>query len=192
MKGEVKRLEKFGAFIDVGGLDGLAHVSQLSWKRVKHPSEVVTIGDQVDVEILEVNKEKNRLSLKVLNVQENPWDNINGFHSVNDVVEGTVVRVADFGAFVQLTSGVEGLVHVSEISNEHIKHPKDALEVGQKIEVRILDIKPADQRMSLSIKAVNDEGAAVQEAVEEFSNEGDASATLGDVLSDKLKDFFKE
>ena len=192
MKGEVKRLEKFGAFIDIGGLDGLAHVSQLSWKRVKHPSEVVSIGDQVDVEILEVNKEKNRLSLKVLNVQENPWDNIGSFHNVNDVAEGTVVRVAEFGAFVQLASGVEGLVHVSEISNEHIKHPKDALEVGQNVEVRILDIKPGDQRMSLSIKAVNDESAAVEEAVEEFSQEGDASATLGDVLADKLKDFFKE
>lgn len=192
MKGEVKRLESFGAFIDIGGLDGLAHVSQLSWKRVKHPSEVVSIGDQVDVEILEVNKEKNRLSLKVLNVQENPWDNISAFHNINDVAEGTVVRVADFGAFVQLESGVEGLVHVSEISNEHIKHPKDALQAGQKVEVRILDIKPSDQRMSLSIKAVNDEEAAAEEALEEFTQEGDASATLGDVLSDKLKDFFKE
>ncbi len=191
MKGEVRRLEKFGAFIDIGGLDGLAHISQLSWKRVKHPSEVVSIGDQVDVEILDVDKEKNRLSLKVLNVQDNPWDDINAFHNVNDVVEGTVVRVAEFGAFVQLSSGVEGLVHVSEISNEHIKHPKDALQVGQVVEVRVLDIKPADQRMSLSIKAVNDESAAVEEAVEEFSQDGDASATLGDVLSDKLKDFFK-
>ena len=192
MKGEVKRLEKFGAFIDIGGLDGLAHVSQLSWKRVKHPSEVVSIGDQVDVEILEVNKEKNRLSLKVLNVQDNPWENITSFHNVNDVVKGTVVRVADFGAFVQLTSGVEGLVHVSEISNEHIKHPKDVLKEGQEIDVRVLDIRPQDQRMSLSIKAVNDETAAVEEAVEEFSNAGDASATLGDVLADKLKNFFKE
>ena len=192
MKGEVKRLEKFGAFIDIGGLDGLAHVSQLSWKRVKHPSEVVSIGDQVDVEILEMNKEKNRISLKVLNVQDNPWDNISAFHNVNDVVAGTVVRVADFGAFVQLESGVEGLVHISEISEEHIKHPKDVLQAGQAVEVRILDIKPSDNRMSLSIKAVNDEAAAVQEAVEEFSNEGDASATLGDVLADKFKDFFKE
>lgn len=192
MKGEVKRLEKFGAFIDIGGLDGLAHVSQLSWKRVKHPSEVVSIGDQVDVEILSVDKEKNRLSLKVLNVQDNPWDNISAYHNVNDVVEGTVVRVADFGAFVALESGVEGLVHVSEISNEHIKHPKDALQAGQKVEVRILDIKPADQRMSLSIKAVNDDSAAVEQAVEEFAQEGDATATLGDVLSDKLKDFFKD
>lgn len=192
MKGEVKRLEKFGAFIDIGGLDGLAHISQLSWKRVKHPSEVVSIGDQVDVEILSVDKEKNRLSLKVLNVQDNPWDNINAHHNVNDVVEGTVVRVADFGAFVALESGVEGLVHVSEISNEHIKHPKDALQAGQKVEVRILDIKPGDQRMSLSIKAVDDDSAAVEQAVEEFAQEGDATATLGDVLSDKLKDFFKE
>lgn len=192
MKGEVKRLEKFGAFIDIGGLDGLAHVSQLSWKRVKHPSEVVSIGDQVDVEILSVDKEKNRLSLKVLNVQDNPWDNINAYHNVNDVVEGTVVRVADFGAFVALESGVEGLVHVSEISNEHIKHPKDALQAGQKVEVRILDIKPGDQRMSLSIKAVDDDSAAVEQAVEEFAQDGDATATLGDVLSDKLKDFFKE
>lgn len=192
MKGEVKRMEKFGAFIDIGGLDGLAHVSQLSWKRVKHPSEVVNIGDQVDVEILEVDKEKNRLSLKVLNVQDNPWEDIDTHHHVNDVAEGTVVRVADFGAFVQLASGVEGLVHVSEISNEHIKHPKDVLQVGQTVEVRILDIKSNDQRMSLSIKAVNDEEAAAEEAVEEFSQEGDASATLGDLLSDKLKDFFKE
>lgn len=192
LKGEVKRLEKFGAFIDIGGLDGLAHVSQLSWKRVKHPSEVVSIGDVVDVEVLEANKEKNRISLKVHGVQDNPWDNIDAYHNVNDVVKGTVVRVADFGAFVQLESGVEGLVHISEISNEHIKHPKDALEAGQEVEVRILGIKPSEQRMSLSIKAVDDESAEIQEALEEFTQEGDASATLGDVFADKLKDLFKE
>lgn len=192
MKGQVKRLEKFGAFIDIGGLDGLAHISQLSWKRVKHPSEVVSIGDVVDVEILEANKDKNRISLKVHGVQENPWDNISNFHSVNDVVKGTVVRVADFGAFVQLESGVEGLVHVSEISNEHIKHPKDVLQAGQEVEVRILGIKPSEERMSLSIKAVDDESAEIEEAIEEFAQEGDASATLADVLADKLKDFFKE
>lgn len=192
IKGEVKRLEKFGAFIDVGGIDGLAHVSALSWRRVKHPEEVVSIGDEVEVEVLDVQKDKNRLSLKVLNAQENPWDDISKHHKANDVTKGKVVRLTDFGAFIQLDSGIEGLVHVSEISSDHVKHPKDVLEAGQEVDVRILGIKPSEHRMSLSIKAVKGEQTASQEVVESFSNEGDASVTLGDMFADKLNDFFKK
>ncbi len=189
--GVVRRLEKFGAFIDIGGLDGLAHISALSWKRVKHPSEVVSIGDEVEVEILSIDREKNRVSLKVHNVSENPWNDIYAHHNVNDVVKGKVVRLTDFGAFVELTSGIEGLVHVSEISENRINRAADVLEQNQEVEVKILGIQPEDQRLKLSIKAVNAEDETVED-IEEYIDQGDVSASLGDLFGDKLKDLMGE
>ncbi len=191
LDGEVKRLESFGAFIDIGGLDGLAHVSALSWQRVKHPSEVVSVGDKVEVEVLDVDKKKQRLSLKVLNAQENPWNQVEDKYNVDDVINGTVVRLTDFGAFIKLDSGIEGLVHISEICNSHINHPKDELEVGQEVKVRIMAIKPSEQRMSLSIKAVDGEAKVTDETIQSFANEGDASVTLGDKFGDVLSGLFK-
>ncbi len=190
LKGEVKKLENFGAFIDIGGIDGLAHISALSWRRVKHPSEILSVGDVVDTEILELQKDKDRIGLKVLNAQQNPWNNISSSHKVGSVVSGEVVRLTDFGAFIQLDSGIEGLVHISQISDDHIKHPKDVLEKGQKVDVKILNINTAEQKISLSIKEAKDD-KIVEQNVEEFSNQGNASVTLGDIFGDKLSDFFK-
>ncbi len=191
LDGEVKRLESFGAFIDIGGLDGLAHVSALSWQRVKHPSEVVSVGDKVEVEILGIDKKQERLSLKVLNAQENPWNSIANKYAVNDIVVGEVVRLTNFGAFVKLDSGIEGLVHISEISDSHINNPKDVLEVGDEVKVRIMNIKPSEHRISLSIKAVETDAKMSDEIIESLSNEGDASVTLGDKFGDVLSGLFK-
>jgi small subunit ribosomal protein S1 len=184
-KGVVSRIAKFGAFVDLGGIDGLVHISQLSWGRVNDPSEVVTVGDEVEVYILDVDRQNSKISLGLRNVSENPWKNIYGLFKVESIVEGTVTRTTDFGAFVEIGHGVEGLVHISQISNEHIARPSSVLSSGDKVMVKILEIKEAEQRISLSIKEAQDSGDG---GLEEF-NDVDHGTTIGDVLKDKLKNF---
>lgn len=138
--GTVTRLAKFGAFVDLGGVDGLIHNQDLSWKRVINPSEVVKVGDKVEVYVIDFDKEKGRISLGLKEVSENPWNNVSDKFKVNDIVEGTVVRLTDFGAFIEISEGIEGLVHISEISEERITKPSSVLSVGQKVKVKILSI----------------------------------------------------
>ena len=184
-KGVISRLAKFGAFVDLGGIDGLVHISQLSWNRVNDPSEVVSVGDEVEVYILEVDIQSGKISLGLRKVSESPWRNINSLFKVQSIVEGTVTRTMDFGAFVEIGHGVEGLVHISQISDEHIARPSSVLSSGDKVMVKILEIKEADQRISLSIKEAQDSGEG---SLEEF-NGIDHGTTIGDVLKDKLKNF---
>lgn len=178
--GKVERLTDFGAFIDIGGLDGLVHISDLSWVRIKHPSEVINIGDDVKVEILDFNKEKNRISLGLKQTLPQPWGLFMKNRKIGDIVFGEIVNVLDFGAFIRLEEGVDGLVHVSQISNEHISKPSDVLKVGEKVKVKIIDIKEDDERISLSMKAIDkdEEGN-----IKEIENE-DIDVTIGDVLKD--------
>lgn len=184
-KGEVTRLADFGAFVDIGGADGLVHISELSWKRIKHPSEVVKVGDLVEVTVLNVDKESKKISLRLNDVQDNPWDNISEYHQVNDVSKGVVKKLATFGAFVELESGVEGLLHISEISDEHISKPADVLSIGQEIEVMIVGIDEAKKNISLSMKALSgEEGIDVSEYLEE---EESHDTTIGSLFKDKLK-----
>ena len=150
--GVVRRLAKFGAFVDIGGVDGLIHISDLSWKRVNDPSEVVSVGDSVEVYVLDFNKEKNRISLDLRDVSKNPWLSVEEKFKIGDTLEGTVVNLLDFGAFVQIESGVEGLVHISQISDEHISKPSAVLNIGDKVKVKILEINKKDHKMSLSIE----------------------------------------
>ena len=150
--GVVTRLAKFGAFVDLGGIDGLIHVSDLSWKRVLDPSEVVSVGDEVEVYVLDFDKAKGRISLGLKDVEGNPWNNISSKYHTNDIVEGTVVKLMEFGAFVQLQAGIEGLVHLSEISEERIAKVSDVLKVGDTVKVKIGEINEKDKRISLSIK----------------------------------------
>ena len=184
-KGVVTRLAKFGAFVDLGGIDGLIHVSDLSWKRVLDPSEVVSVGDEVEVFVLDFDKAKGRISLGLKDVEGNPWNNISSKYHTNDIVEGTVVKLMEFGAFVQLESGVEGLVHLSEISEERIAKDSDVLKVGDTVKVKIGEINEKDKRISLSIKE------AANKVYEDFSqyNEEEQGVTLGDLWKDKFKDF---
>lgn len=150
--GKVARLTDFGAFIDLGGVDGLLHVSDISWKRLKHPSDALTVGDEIEVKILRANRETNRISLGRKQLLDKPFDEFVKNNEVGDIVPGTVVNMLDFGAFVRMKEGVEGLVHVSQISHERVEKPSDELNIGQEIEVKILDINQEAQRIGLSIK----------------------------------------
>ena len=184
-KGVVSRLAKFGAFVDLGGVDGLVHVSDLSWKRVTDPSEVVSVGDEVEVYVLDFDKEKGRISLGLKEAKGNPWNNITSLFHTNDIVEGKVVRLMDFGAFVQLSSGIEGLVHLSEISEDRIAKVSDVLTVGDVVKVKIGEINEKDKRISLSIKEAADKSYG---DLSEY-NGSEQGMTLGDLLKDKFKDF---
>lgn len=163
--GEVKRLTNFGAFVDVGGADGLIHISELSWGRVSHPSEVVKVGDQVEVLVLSANKEDGKISLSLKQAKENPWNLVEQNYNVGDVVDGKVVNMTDFGAFVEIEPGVEGLVHISQISKERIEKPSDVLEEGKAYPVKIIEMSLEEKRIKLSIKDALEDDAA--ETVEE-------------------------
>lgn len=152
IKGTVARLTDFGAFIDLGGLDGLAHISDLSWARIKHPSDVVTEGQEIEVKVLDFDKEKNRISLGYKQTLPKPWDVFMENNKVGDIVEGEVVNVLDFGGFVRLSEDVDGLVHVSQISDAHVEKPSDELKKGDKVDVKIMEIDDENKKISLSIK----------------------------------------
>jgi len=184
-KGVVTRLAKFGAFVDLGGIDGLIHVSQLSWKRVQEPSEVVSVGQEVEVKVLDFDKEKGRISLGLKDEAGNPWNNIVNNYKAGSIVEGTIVKLMDFGAFVQLESGVEGLVHLSEISEERIAKVSDVLKVGEVVKVKIGEINEKDRRISLSIR----EAARGNEDFSQYKQEEQGGVTLGDILGDKFKNY---
>jgi small subunit ribosomal protein S1 len=182
--GVVTRLARFGAFVDLGGMDGLIHNNDLSWKRVVNPADIVSVGDTVEVYILDFDKDNNRISLGLKDVAQNPWNVVKNNFAVGSVVDGKVVRVVDFGAFVELQPGVEGLVHISEISEERIAKPSDVLKAGDNVKVKILDIDTAKSKMSLSIKE------AMAKPQEDYSqyNSSDEGSTLGDLFKDKFKD----
>lgn len=182
--GSVTRLADFGAFVDIGGADGLVHNSELSWKRIKHPSDVVNVGDRVEVTVLTVDKVTKRIGLRLNDVQDNPWMDITSYYNIDDVVSGTVVRLATFGAFVELESGIDGLVHISEISEERIGKPADVLSLGQEVEVMIIGIDEEKQKMSLSMKALNEEEDV---DVDEYLDEAPEETTIGSLFADKLK-----
>jgi small subunit ribosomal protein S1 len=156
IEGEVRRLTDFGAFVDVDGVDGLLHVSEISWGRVNRPSDVLRVGDKIKAIIIDIDKENKKLSLSMKSLIENPWNNVEEKYPSGNVVLGKVVRFADFGAFVELEPGVDGLVHVSEISHQRVNKPADALNIGQPVKAKILDVNKDEKKIGLSIKAVDD------------------------------------
>ncbi len=178
ISGEVKRITDFGAFVDIGGIDGLVHISDLSWGRVKHPSEVVTIGDVVKVVVLDFDKDKGKVSLGLKQTQKQPWDDVELKYPIGSIVEGKVVRLVDFGAFVELEVGLDGLVHISQISEKHIAKPSEELHIGQKVKVKVLDVKPEEKRISLSITAADE-----KEEANEYVAENNPT-TIGEILEE--------
>ncbi|OIS35404.1 30S ribosomal protein S1 [Staphylococcus cohnii] len=193
IEGKVARLTNFGAFIDIGGVDGLVHVSELSHEHVKSPEDVVSIGDQVKVKVKSVDKDSERISLSIKDTLPSPFESLRGEVNEGDVIEGKVVRLTNFGAFVEIKPGVQGLVHISEISHSHIGTPGEVLEPGQVVSVKILCVDIDNERISLSIKAtLPDENVAESdnETTQSYldNNEDEDNPTLGDVFGDKLKD----
>lgn len=161
--GKVVRIVDFGAFVDLGGVDALVHVSDISWDRIEKPSDVLEVGQEIEALVLKANREKNRVSLGLKQLQEKPFDLFVNSNNVGDVVKGTVVNLLDFGAFVRLEEGVEGLVHVSQVSNEHVEKPSDVLNIGDEVEVKILEIDKENQRISLSMRALMEPKENVRE-----------------------------
>jgi ribosomal protein S1/(E)-4-hydroxy-3-methyl-but-2-enyl pyrophosphate reductase len=151
-KGTVRHLTNFGAFVDLGGVDGLLHISELSWGRVKHPSEAVQEGDEVDVYVISVDRDNKRISLSLKQAQANPWKTVDERYQIGQILKGAIVRMVSFGAFVEIEPGVEGLVHISRLADFRVAKPEDVISAGQEVDVKILEINKQDQRISLSIK----------------------------------------
>ena len=156
-RGTVRHLTKFGAFVDLGEADGLIHISELAWQHVDHPKEVVQVGDEVEVQVIYLDYDRQRISLSLKRVQPNPWDEVQMIYSVDQLVLGTVTKVVNFGAFVALDIGIEGLLHVSEVATPPPDDPREFVQQGEQLVLRILQIDPGRQRISLSLKAVTDQ-----------------------------------
>ena len=165
--GKVARITSFGAFIDLGGVDGLVHLTELSHERNVSPKSVVTVGEEIEVKILDLNEEEGRVSLSLKATTPGPWDGVEQKLAKGDVVEGTVKRLTDFGAFVEVLPGIDGLVHVSQISHKRIENPKEALKVGQEVPVKVLEVNADAERVSLSIKALEERPAQEEGQKEE-------------------------
>jgi small subunit ribosomal protein S1 len=158
-KGQVSSIVNFGAFVDLGGVDGLVHVSELSWKHIDHPSEVVEVGQEVTVEVLDVDLDRERVSLSLKATQEDPWRQFARTHAIGQVVPGRVTKLVPFGAFVRVDEGIEGLVHISELAERHVEIPEQVVTVGDEIMVKVIDIDLDRRRISLSLKQANEVAA---------------------------------
>ncbi len=186
VEGKISNIVDFGAFVDLDGIDGLIHISELSWSHVNHPSEVVAIGDTVRIKVLDIDRDRQRISLGLKQTQEDPWQRVISTHRPGDVLEGQVTKVVAFGAFVEILPGVEGLVHISELADHHVENPSEVVEPGTSLNVKILEIDEERRRLSLSIKRVEGQnmpmqGLSEQIAAAEQSSEG---STAGPVAED--------
>ncbi|MCY9547795.1 30S ribosomal protein S1 [Lysinibacillus xylanilyticus] len=188
LDGKVQRIASFGAFIDLGGIDGLVHISQVSHEHVSDVSEVLSEGQEVKVKVLSVDPENERISLSIKDTIPGPWSNIEERAAKGTVLEGKVKRLTSFGAFVEVFSGVEGLVHISQIAHKHINTPHEALKEGQDVQVKVLDVNGEEGRLALSIKDLL-ENPEAEEVVDYELPEENTGFSFGDVIGDKLKNF---
>jgi small subunit ribosomal protein S1 len=163
VEGTISNIVDFGAFVDLDGMDGLIHISELSWSHVNHPSEVLEIGQKVDVKVLDIDRDRQRISLGLKQTQSDPWQQVLESYGEGDVVQGKVTKVVTFGAFVEILPGVEGLVHISELAQHHVENPREVVSQGDTVNVRILEVDAERRRLSLSLKRVED-GMPVQPA----------------------------
>ena len=154
IEGQISNIVDFGAFVDLDGIDGLIHISELSWSHVNHPSEILNIGDTVQVKVLDIDRDRQRISLGLKQTQEDPWQRVVDTYNVGDELEGAVTKVVAFGAFVEILEGVEGLVHISELAQQHVENPREIVQPGDEVKVKILEIDSERRRLSLSIKRV--------------------------------------
>ena len=157
VEGQISNIVDFGAFVDLDGIDGLIHISELSWSHVNHPSEILSIGDTVQVKVLDIDRDRQRISLGLKQTQEDPWQRIVDTYNVGDELAGKVTKVVTFGAFVEILDGVEGLVHISELAPHHVESPREIVHPGDEIRVKILEIDSERRRLSLSAKRVEDQ-----------------------------------
>jgi len=187
VEGKISNIVDFGAFVDLDGIDGLIHISELSWSHVNHPTEVVSIGDDVRIKVLDIDRDRQRISLGLKQTQEDPWQRVINTHRDGDVLEGTVTKVVAFGAFVEILPGVEGLVHISELADHHVENPSEVVEPGSKLNVKILEIDEERRRLSLSIKRVEGQNMAMAGLGEQIAEaEGQGTESAGPVSDTAL------
>lgn len=200
VEGRVSRLTNFGSFVDIGGVDGLVHISEISYKHVDKPSDVLKVGQDVKVKVIGIDNDRHRISLSIKQTEPSPFEQATSSLNEGDVIEGEVKSLTNFGAFVEVADGIQGLVHVSEISNKHVDKPSDVLTVGQKVKVKVLNIDPSERRISLSIKQADPENASSSNArprarrssnndsvARKYMNNDDNGFSLGDMIGDQLK-----
>ncbi|GAA2957424.1 30S ribosomal protein S1 [Lactobacillus kefiranofaciens subsp. kefirgranum] len=201
IEGKVSRLTNFGAFVDVGGVDGLVHISEISYKHVDKPSDVLKAGQEVKVKVIGIDNDRHRISLSIKQTEPSPFEQATANLNEGDVFEGEVKSLTNFGAFVEVADGIQGLVHVSEISNKHVDKPSDVLKVGQEVKVKVLNIDPSDKRISLSIKAADPNASSSDNyssrprrsrnknsVNKKYMGDNDNGFALGDIIGDQLKD----
>ena len=200
VEGKVSRLTNFGAFIDVGGVDGLVHISEISYKHVDKPSDVLKLGQDVKVKVIGIDNDRHRISLSIKQTEPSPFEQATADLNEGDIFEGEVKSLTNFGAFVEVADGIQGLVHVSEISNKHVDKPSDVLKVGQSVKVKVLNIDPSDRRISLSIKAADSNASSENHnsrprrsrnensVNKKYMSDNDNGFALGDIIGDQLKD----
>ena len=209
VKGEVVRLTNFGAFVNLGGIDGLIHISEISHDHIDHPQDRLTVGEEVEVKVLGIDEERGRVSLSIKDLLPGPWDNVEEEYPAGSVAKGVVKNVVDFGAFVELKPGVEGLVHISEMAHRHVETPNEVVRKGEEVEVKVLSVDASEERISLSIKAL--EEAPEPEVKEESKPEpkrerkpranvkqpslrddssADSTFSIGDQIGDQLSELF--
>jgi small subunit ribosomal protein S1 len=187
VEGKISNIVDFGAFVDLEGIDGLIHISELSWSHVNHPSEVLEIGETVRVKVLDIDRERQRISLGLKQTQEDPWQRVLDSYGPGDVLEGKVTKVVAFGAFVEIVPGVEGLVHISELAEHHVESPSEVVEPGAGVRVRILEIDEERRRISLSIKRVDGGGLPLRDALQPVAEPGAAPDEVPDLdLSEEV------
>ncbi|HEX4669961.1 MAG TPA: 30S ribosomal protein S1 [Solirubrobacterales bacterium] len=185
VEGKISNIVDFGAFVDLDGIDGLIHISELSWSHVNHPSEVVAIGDTVRIKVLDIDRDRQRISLGLKQTQEDPWQRVISTHRPGDVLEGAVTKVVAFGAFVEILPGVEGLVHISELADHHVENPSEVVEPGTKLNVKILEIDEERRRLSLSIKRVEGQNMPMGDLGEQLAA---ADAEGADASAEETQD----
>jgi small subunit ribosomal protein S1 len=181
VEGAISNIVDFGAFVDLDGIDGLIHISELSWSHVNHPSEILAIGDVVPVKVLDIDRDRQRISLGLKQTQEDPWQRVIDTYRVGDELEGKVTKVVTFGAFVEIMDGVEGLVHISELAHHHVENPREILEPGQDVRVKVLEIDSERRRLSLSVKRVAEQLPHIKSAAAAGAAAAGVSEDIGDV-----------
>ncbi|HEY3944221.1 MAG TPA: 30S ribosomal protein S1 [Solirubrobacteraceae bacterium] len=179
VQGKISNIVDFGAFVDLDGIDGLIHISELSWSHVNHPSEILSIGDEVTVKVLDIDRDRQRISLGLKQTQEDPWQRVVDTYNIGDELEGTVTKVVTFGAFVEILDGVEGLVHISELAQHHVENPRELVQQGDVVRVKILEIESERRRLSLSIKRVEGQVLPVRPRTEDGAGSLENMPELG-------------
>ena len=195
IEGKVSRLTGFGAFINVGGVDGLVHISEISYKHIDKPSDVLKVGQEVKVKVIGIDDDRRRISLSIKQTLPSPFEEATSELHEGDIIDGEVKSLTSFGAFIEVASGIQGLVHVSEISNKRVEKPSDFLKVGQTVKVKVLGIDPSDKRISLSIKQTESDNKSNESrprhednVAKKYMSDGDNGFALGDLIGDQLKD----